>query len=307
MPKPTEPRTYLADPVGDEVYELSESPCWDAAAGRVRWVDILRATVLSARLDGQGVDDVERRSVPGAAAVGCVVPAADGGLLLAVDKGVVALRDDAFSQPLVLVPEPVAGRLNDGAVDPAGRFLVGSVPSDGARGQERLYRIEPDGTVTVLLEGLSLSNGLGWSPDGTTLYHADSTDGVVRAFDYPADGPLGPATVVVEPGVGIPDSLCVDTEGQLWVARWGGSEVHRHAPDGELTARITLPVPQPAGVAFVGPALDLLLITSGREHLSPAELAAFPLLGGLFSCDVGVSGVPTTPWQGSTSSPAWSS
>ena len=299
-------KAYSAEPVSGQPCSLSESPCWDDAAQLVRWVDIIEARVFAARLSPSGLDVVDVLEVPGGHPVGCVVPAADSGLLLAVGGRLETWLDGRRVASLDLVPPHDRARLNDGRCDPKGRFLVGSMALGGRRGTDRLYRLEPDGDVTVLLEGLSLSNGLAWSPDGRTLFHVDSLDGVVRAFDYPADGPLGPPRVVVDAGPGLPDGLCVDIEGDIWLARWGAGVVHRHAPSGELTAQVDVHVPQPAGVAFVGPARDLLLITSGREHLSPAELARFPLLGQVFGCDVGVAGLPVSPWAGSAAIPPWS-
>ncbi len=294
-------RTFSADPVGAGVHELAEGPVWDEAAQLVRWVDIHAAAVYAGRLHDGALEVVAQLVVEASPTVGCVVPTADGGLLIAGRHGLFAVTGDGPPVPGPVILDPtVDARLNDGAVDPQGRFLVGSMALDSRRGEDRLYRVEPDGSVITLRTGLSLSNGLGWSPDGGTLYHVDSIATAVTAFPYPPAGDrLGEGVVLTRGGPGLPDGLCVDAEGSVWVAWWGTGEVRRYAPSGEQTACVRMPVPQPSSVAFVGARRDLLLVTTAWEDLGPTERAAAPDSGRLFACDVGVTGLPGTPWAGS--------
>jgi sugar lactone lactonase YvrE len=198
-----------------------------------------------------------------------------------------------------LLPEGVDSRLNDGACDPAGRFLVGSMSLDDREEDERLYRVDGTGRVEVVDDGLTLSNGLAWSPDGSTLYHVDSAPGIVwsRPYDV-ATGAMGPRQQHLRIDDGTPDGMCMDADGRLWIAVYGLGEVRCFDPLGEQVATVEVAAPNTTSVAFVGPALDQLLITTAREGLGAAELQEQPLSGHLFLSDVGTRGVPTTAWAG---------
>jgi sugar lactone lactonase YvrE len=191
-------------------------------------------------------------------------------------------------------------RLNDGACDPAGRFLVGSMSLDDRTGEECLYRIEHDGTVTIIDDDLTLSNGLGWSPDATTMYSVDTIPGIVWARRYDAGGGAwGRRRAALQIDDGSPDGLCVDSDGGLWIAIHGAGQVRRYTPSGERTATVDLPAPHTTSVAFVGPQLDTLLITSAFDELAHDRRSAFPLSGHLFTTRIpGVIGLPATPWAG---------
>lgn len=298
-------KTYKARVASREAYVLGEGPVWDAAGGRVLWVDIQRGLVLEGELRADGVEPVARHALPGT--VGAVVPAADGGLLVAAADGLAAIPAGGRVHPGPrLLPGHADSRLNDGACDPAGRFLVGSLALDGREHDERLYRLESDGSVTVLADDVTLSNGLGWAPDGNTLYHVDSVPGVVWSRRYdPATGAVGERRELFRIADGTPDGLCVDVDGNLWIAIWGGGEVRRYTPRGDVLAAVAVPAPHTSSVAFVGPGRDRLLVTTARDGLSQAALAAHPDSGRLFLADVETGGVPTTPWRGDTASPPW--
>ncbi|GAA3340874.1 hypothetical protein GCM10020358_30050 [Amorphoplanes nipponensis] len=200
-----------------------------------------------------------------------------------------------------IVPAGERRRLNDGACDPAGVFLVGTLALDDPRGTEILVRVERDGSLTTLDDDLNLSNGLAWSPDGTLLYSIDSVPGLVRVRSYDAaTGAVGPRREWLRIADGLPDGLCVDAEGHLWIAIWGAGEVRRFTPDARPAGVVTVPAPHTTSVAFAGPGLNRLLITTATAHLSASRLAAYPLSGRLFLADVGVAGLPVTPWAGPT-------
>lgn len=293
---PASPAVLTARLACDRPHRLAEGPVWDAAAGLLRWVDIEAGEVLAGALTAGKVTvtRVERLEPT----VGAAVPGPDGSLLVAAATGVVVLGADGTRSagPRLL---PGSGRrLNDGACDPAGRFLVGSLALTGPMGSEVLLRLEDDGTVTELDTDLGLSNGLGWSPDGHTLYSTDTTARTVwrRPYD-PGTGAVGPR----EPHLRTtdsPDGLAVDAAGDLWVAYWGAGQVRRHGPDGAVRAVVEVPAPHTTSVAFAGPELDVLVITTASEGLSPDAAARFPDSGRLFMVVPGVRGRPTTPWRG---------
>jgi sugar lactone lactonase YvrE len=292
-------KVFSATAASEDPYELGEGPVWDAWRERVLWVDINPGLVYTGHLsDGLLRPDVRLRF---GETVGTVVSSADGRLLVAGARRLYEVDDEWRCTPWVdVVPESKRSRLNDGACDPAGRFLVGSMAQDARRGEECLYRLEPDGTLTVLDSDLTISNGLAWSPDGTVMYSTDTIPGVVWAREYDPDhGDHGARREVIRLGHGgWPDGLCVDAEGNLWVAIWGGGEVRSYSPDGDRLATVSVPAPHATSVAFVGPERDTLLITTATDQLSAAQLDAFPLSGRIFEAHVGVAGLPVAPWAG---------
>ena len=194
-------------------------------------------------------------------------------------------------------------RLNDGSVDPHGRFVVGSMALGAETGDEVLLRISADGAVETLRTGARLSNGIAFSPDGGTIYHVDTLAGTVSRHSYgpgPFDGDE-PWTVVLDDLPHYPDGLTVSADGSLWVAQWGGSSVRRHAPSGELLEVVTVDATQASCPAFVGPDLDLLAITSAQEGLASWSDHS----GAIFLADVGATGLPVPRWPGSTTTPSW--
>ncbi len=185
--------------------------------------------------------------------------------------------------------------MNDGACDPDGRFYCGSMAYDAAPGRGALYRLDPDGTVSVVLTGATISNGLAWSPDGTLAYYIDSPTHRVDVFDYDRErGLRGRRPFVSIPAsAGLPDGLAVDAAGGLWVAMHGGSAVLHFRPDGTAGGRVDLPVRDVTACTFGGPSLDRLYITTSRYSGDPS-----PLAGALFAADVGVPGLPALPFAG---------
>ncbi|QTE28258.1 SMP-30/gluconolactonase/LRE family protein [Pengzhenrongella sicca] len=293
--------TYTAHPASAQAYGLGEGPVWDAARGRVIWVDIPGGAVLEGELRGDQVEVTAEHAFAGT--VGAAVPAADGRLLVAGQERLVVLApsgERTLGTRVVVAGH--ASRTNDGAVDPAGRLLIGTLAladDDGAPPHERLLRVEDDGRLTVIDDDLTLSNGLAWSADGSTLYSIDTLARRVWARDYDAaTGAVGERREHLRVTGGLPDGLCADTAGNLWIAIWGDGEVRRYAPDGTIRDVVRVDAPLTSSVAFVGPGRDLLLITTARDELAPAELAEHPDSGRLFSVRVDAVGVPTTAWSG---------
>ena len=294
---------YRATPASRQVYGLGEGPVWDAPRERVLWVDINAGRVHTGALVGDQIVAGQRLSLSGTArTVGAVVCSASGELLVAGshDLSIVAVDGSISAGPAVLPPDQPS-RLNDGACDPAGRFLVGSLDLSGhRRNAELLVRLEAAGAVTVIDDDLTLSNGLAWSPDGGAFYSIDTVPGVlwVRSYD-PVTGHCGPREELLRWLDDSPDGMCVDSAGNLWIALWGAGEVRCYTPNGQHIATVEVAAPNVTSVAFVGPDLDILLITTAAEQMTAARLAQYPDAGRLFTCRVGATGSPLAPWNGS--------
>ncbi|GAB2326821.1 SMP-30/gluconolactonase/LRE family protein [Streptomyces griseoincarnatus] len=253
--------------------ELGEGATWDPATGRLLWIDILNSRVHTYD-PATGRRTVRRTGQH----VGAVKPRAGGGLVLNLRDGVGLLDlDDTFRW---LHREPVAGRRgNDAAVAPDGSLVAGTMRYDEAPGGGTLSRVTGDGTATVLLDDVTVSNGTGWSPDGRLMYYIDTPTRRVDVFDFGGDGTLAGRRPLaeIEAGAGFPDGLTVDADGCVWVALWDGGAVRRYTPSGELDRVIELPVPRVTCCTFGGPGLTDLYVTTARVGLT----APHPLAGSL--------------------------
>jgi len=287
---------YRAEVASTGVYGLAEGPLWDAERERVLWVDVNAARTCIGEMRSGQILPTGQIDLEGAA--GAVVCSTTGELLVAGGRELHTIGADGIrSVGIQLIASDKASRLNDGACDPAGRFLVGSVALDGRQRQEVLYRIDRNTEVTIIDNDLTLSNGLAWSPDGTRFYSVDSIPGVVWVRPYDAlRGTWGQRDALLHVEDGLPDGLCVDSEGNLWIAIWGAGQVRCYTPGGEHIATVEVPAPNTSSAAFVGRDRGTLLVTTAREGLSPAQLLEFPHSGHLFTAQVDVIGHPTTPW-----------
>jgi len=239
--------------------------------------------------------------------VSVVVPA-PGRRLLVAGHHSVFLVDSAGATTEVarLVPDDQERRLNDGKCDPAGRFLVGTLPL-GSDVHEFLYVIDPSRGVEVVDDDLQLSNGLGWSPDGATMYSVDTTSGMLWERSYDGrTGARGERRELLHVADGSPDGMCVDVDGNLWVAIWGAGEIRHFSPRGELLGVVSVPAPHTSCPTFAGADLGTMVISTAADGLSPDQLAEYPDSGALFVADVGVRGLPATAWSGKADlSDAW--
>ncbi len=270
-----------------------EGPCWSAGWGGLRFVDMLAGDVL--QLDAS-TGAVSRTHVGEVAAV--IRPRASGGAVL-------ALKDDfvVTDGPLTELRR-VAGvvhdtgiRLNEGGCDPDGRFYCGSMAYAETPHAGSFYRLDPDGEVTVVQRGVSISNGFDFSPDGSRAYYVDTPEHRIDVYDYSAEtGLTGRRRWVDVPAdAGGPDGLVVDAEGGVWLALMGGGAVRRYAADGSLDAVIELPVRQVTACTFGGDDLATLFITTSQIG---ADLDAHRASGALFSVDPGVRGRPALTFSG---------
>jgi len=278
--------------------ELGERPFWHGSG--LSWVDI-NAGRLHRYRPGLGDEVVLELPVP----LGAAAPRQRGGYVLATAAGFRLAGPDGKLEEGAIRPAGLNpdSRFNDGACDPAGRFWAGTVTSDVRPGAGALYRLDPDGSVTIMLDKVTESNGLGWSPDGGTMYFIDSGEPEprIRAFSFNlAAGEPGQSWDLVRfPGGGaVPDGLVVDHGGCLWVAMWGGAEVRRYAPDGALLAVLPVPVTQPTCPAFGGAGLDELYLTSAWLGMTASQRAAEPLAGHVLRTRPGVRGDPALPFGG---------
>jgi sugar lactone lactonase YvrE len=291
---------WTAEPATVDSYQLAEGPVWDGARRRLLWVDIVNGAVLTGTLDGRRIQTTSRLDF--GCMVSAVTVAADGRLLVAAHDRLLTVEvDGTRTDGPVIVADSRAARLNDGKTDSAGRFLVGTMALDSDAVGQRLVSVDGSGAVTTVDDDLTLSNGLAWSVDGRRLYNSDTVAGVVYVRDYDSGtGRTGERRVHlrVDDG-GMPDGICMDSADHLWVAVWGGGEVRRFSPDGELTGRVEVAAPHSSSVAFAGEGLDVMVVTTARDDLTDDQLRAFPDSGRLFTVPVDVPGAVVAPWVGS--------
>jgi sugar lactone lactonase YvrE len=275
--------------------ELGEGPRWDPVEQRLLWVDLMRGRIHSFR---PAAHACRNHSV--GQPVSALAVAEDGSLVLAVRDGFARLHPKSERLELIALVDHPECRMNDGACDAPGRFWAGTMALDCRPGAGALYRLDPGGRVHTMLEGVTISNGLDWSPDGRRMYYVDSPTQRIDVFDFdPQSGAIAGrrAFAAIPSEAGMPDGLTVDAEGFVWVALWGGGAVRRYAPDGSLERTVRLPVSHPTSCAFGGPALDELYITSAWIALSAAERAEQPQAGGVFRCRPGVAGRPANVFR----------
>ena len=261
---------------------------WSSRWGGLRWVDMLRGDVLQLTDDGS----VLRTHVDDVAAA--LRPRRGGGAVIGVRRGF-ALEDADGS--VTHLPELWSGdeiRMNEGGCDPDGRFLCGTMAYDQRPGAGSLYRLDPDRSVTLVLEGVTISNGLEWSPDGTLAYYVDTPTREISVFDYDSAGGLQDRRPFASVEA-MPDGLTVDAEGGVWIALYDGRAVQHFGADGTPGARVRVPEGRVTACTFGGEHLDRLFITTSREGLSAEEE---PSAGSLLVADVGVRGLPVREFAG---------
>ncbi|HEX6342607.1 SMP-30/gluconolactonase/LRE family protein [Umezawaea sp.] len=275
--------------------ELGEGPTWDRSSSTLVWVDVLASEVH--RYAPARNDDAVL-SVP--QHVGAAKPRSMGGLVLNLRDGIALVDRDGGKTWLVYwARDGVRG--NDAAVDPAGRLWAGTMRYDAEQGGGWLARVEPTGAAKVVLDKVTISNGIGWSPDHKRMYYIDTPENRIDVLDYDVD--TGEATnrrplCQVENTNGSPDGLTVDADGCVWVALWGGSAVRRYTPAGELDQEIALPVTQPTACCFGGDDLTDLYITTARTGLDEPTLTAQPLSGSVLVLPGIGTGLPSSAFAG---------
>ena len=274
---------------------LGEGPCWDTRGGSLLWVDINTPVVFqwSAR-DGLQTHEVSEK-------ICSIVPRAAGGYIGAGYNGLVTLSDDFAIKHVGHPEQHLAGnRFNDGKVDREGRFWAGTMDHAEHQSSGTLYRIDDNLSWKAIDTGYHVTNGPAFSIDGRTMYHTDSAAQRVYIFDLDINGDATNRRTFLQftPDMGYPDGMTVDAENCVWIAFWDGWCIRRFSPDGSLLAKIPVPVQRPTSVAFGGPDIDRIFITSAARDLSDADLIRQANAGGMFAFTPGVKGVAELPFAG---------
>lgn len=273
---------------------LGESPLWSPAEAALYWVDIDNPTIH--RLDpASGAR--ERWHIE--TEIGSIGLAGPGRMVAGLRTGAHYVDLETGKIEPICDPEGEGrfnrNRMNDGKIDRAGRFWVGTMNDPGHQPLGTLYRIDRDGGAAPVLGGIRVPNALCWSPDSRVMYFTDSYSHQIWAFDFDLEtGAMENKRVfaAIAEDAGVPDGATVDADGFVWCAHMFGSRVSRYAPDGSLDRTIALPVPQVTSCAFGGADLETLYITTASLRMDRAALAEQPLAGALFAVDPGVRGLP---------------
>ncbi len=278
--------------------ELGESPVWDDRRRRLLFVDIARGHVHEFD-PASGRDRIYEVGQP----VGAVALASRGDWVVAARDGFFRLDPDTGRVTVIAHVELdlTGNRMNDGAVDAAGRFWAGTMTAVGGRNSGALYRLDPDGSVHCMLAPVSTSNGIDWSPDGRRMYYVDTPLGRIDVFTFNvATGQICDRRtfVNVSAAAGLPDGLVVDVDGFVWLALWQGGALYRFSPDGRIHRVIAMPVSLVTKCAFGGPGLDELFVTTARIGLGDTPATRESGAGGIFRLKPGVSGRPAHRYGG---------
>lgn len=286
---PTAPPIEVAVAAGDA---LGETPLWCERDRLLWWIDIERPRLQSFD-PASGAHAVH--PLPGGT-LGCQALTVAGDRLLALDLGLQRFDPGTgLLQPFAEVEREIDNRLNDGRVDAGGRLWIGTLDNQLARPQAALYRVDPDGRVTRQVDGIVVTNGLAFAPDGRTLYFTDTRRYLSFAFDLdPDDGTLSNRRLFADHRASgdRPDGAAVDAEGCLWFALFAGGRLARYRPDGRLDRIVELPVTNPTCPCFGGPDLKTLYVTSARKFLDARTLAGEPLAGALLAIEGLGQGLP---------------
>jgi len=275
---------------------LGEGPLWSGEEQALYWVDIIGESIQK-----YDTDTGKIKSFPQNEQISVIGFREQGGFIAAGKYGM------KFWSPEENVLNPICNpekdrkesRFNDGKVDRMGRFWAGTMTSSGA--ESALYRLDHDLSLHIMESGVTISNGIGWSPDNQTMYFADTLHYVIYAYDFDLESGLianRRAFITVDPDGGVPDGLTVDSEGFVWCAFWGGAKITRFDPQGKVERVIPLPVTQPTSCCFGGKNLTELYITSAWDGLSNVERGSQPWAGDIFMVPTDVKGVPEPKFLG---------
>ena len=265
---------------------VGEGPLWHPTERCVYWVDIPQGRIFH-----YDPASGEHRQIFEGPQVGGFTIQADGSLLLFMERGAVAsLRHCKLEYHIEQLEAERETRFNDVIADPAGRVFCGTMPAPARAGS--LYRMDTDGSITQVLSGIGISNGMGFTPDAKRMYYTDSPTHNIYIFDYDVEtGELSNQRVFVNTGEsdGIPDGMTVDAAGYVWSARWDGSSLVRYSPSGEQERRIWFPARKVSSIAFGGDDYtDMYITTAGGQN----KTAEGPGAGCLYRLNLGIAGKP---------------
>ena len=281
--------TIIASTLGDIRCELGENPLWHGAEKCLYWTDIPAGRIYRYDPNSGVVEKVFEGGV-----VGGFTIQADNTLLLFMEGGQIAqLKNGKINTLIEEIPDERTTRFNDVIADPRGRVFCGTMPTAERPG--RLYRLDTDGKLNKLVEGIGCSNGLAFSPDCRHLYYTDSHAYVIYRFEYSEKtGDIANQEIFIRclEADGYPDGLTRDSEGYLWSARWGGGCVIRYSPEGIEERRIPFPAKLVTSLTFGGPNFSETYVTTARdEGLSDPD----PDSGAVFRLSTGIRGVAEFP------------
>jgi len=274
--------------ISEVTSDLGEGPIWSADTNSVTWTDITQNTFHTADID---TGKTMSFGVP--SMVGAIAHSKDGGYIAATQKGFARIGVDGKYSPLhSFLPDDM--RMNDGKVDPSGRFWAGSMALSFEKGRGSLYVLEKDNSYRSILDDITLSNGMGWSPDAQYFYYIDSVPGVLKRFDY--DLHTGQISnpkdlITFDSSSGIPDGMSMSSDGKIVIALWDGRRIEIYEPSGEKVSEITLGVSRPTSCTFAGPNRDILIVSTASQGIDRADE---PLAGKILAVTgTGLIGLPT--------------
>jgi len=284
--------------VVDERFLVGESPRWREDEQALYWVDIYRPSV-ERFTPATGA----RQSWPMPERIGCFSFCTDGRIIAGMQSGIafIDLATGHIEKVFDLAPGNPEARFNDGRADRHGRFWVGSMLESMDKQTNTLFRYDPDGSCREMVTDLICPNGLAFSPDGSTLYHSDSRQDFIWAWDLDAaTGDISNRRIFIDndPMEGRPDGAEVDSEGCYWIACVGAWRVARFTPDGTIDRVIGVPAQRPTACTFGGTDLKTLYVTTATFPLSAAALVKQPLAGSVFAIEIGVPGLPDPRFGG---------
>jgi len=276
----------------DSKSDLGEGAIWNSQTGELLWINIT-GKILNIYNPKTG----NNKELFTGQMIGTVVPCSSDKVLVALQNGIFSL--DPFTGTKVLIVDPEEdlsdNRFNDGKCDPAGRFWVGTMSTKDEKGAGSLYRLDKDSSIHKMIENVSISNGIVWSPDASKMYYIDTPTQQVKEYDYNNEtGEISNPKVAVEISteLGSPDGMTIDADGNLWIALWGGSAVGCWNPEtGKLIRKIEVPAKNVTSCAFGDDDLGTLYITTARRNTTNEELKKYPEAGGVFKTIPGVKGV----------------
>jgi sugar lactone lactonase YvrE len=274
--------------ISEVIADLGEGPIWSVDTNSVTWTDITQNTFHTADID---TGKTLSFAVP--SMVGAIAHSKDGGYIAATQKGFARIGFDGKFSPLhSFLPDDM--RMNDGKVDPSGRFWAGSMALSFEKGCGSLYVLEKDNSYRSILDDITLSNGMGWSPDAQYFYYIDSVPGVLKRFDYDLyTGQISnpKELITFDSSSGIPDGMSMSSDGKIVIALWDGGRIEIYEPTGAKVSEITLGVSRPTSCTFAGTNRDILIVSTASQGINRADE---PLAGKILAVTgTGLSGLPT--------------
>ncbi len=276
----------------DSKSELGEGAIWNYRTGELVWINI-EGKILNFYNPKTG----NNKEMFTGQRIGTAVPTETGQVLIALQNGIYMLNPKTGSKKRIANPESnlPGNRFNDGKCDPAGRFWAGTMSLKMEKDAGTLYQFDPDSSIHKMVTKVTISNGIVWSADKTKMYYIDTPTQKVVQYDYNnATGEITNKKVAVEikKEIGSPDGMTIDTDGNLWVALWGGAAVGCWNPEsGKLLRKIEVPAKNVTSCAFGDEDLGTLYITTARTGTSNEELLKYPNAGGVFKIRTGTKGV----------------